>query len=93
MQTYIMDFLFSRMSKLIRCCMSNQVENFNEPSLLSLQDFDDAADLRHYNFDADNLTVPVDAANKKKLAYRHRFVGELYEKVRKLLPMHALPCF
>ncbi|KAG0570103.1 hypothetical protein KC19_6G138800 [Ceratodon purpureus] len=57
-----------------------QVENFNEPSLLSLQDFDDGADLSDYNFDGDNLTVPVDAANKKKLAYRHRFVGGLYER-------------
>lgn len=71
------------MNTLIRWDVLNQVENFNEPSLLSLQDFDDGADLSDYNFDGDNLTVPVDAANKKKLAYRHRFVGGLYEKVRK----------
>jgi len=49
--------------------------------LLSLQSFDDVADLSQYNFDSDKLTVPVDAANKKKLAYRHRVVGELYSKV------------
>jgi len=61
----------------------SQVEDYNEPCLLSLQNFDDAADLSHYNFDSDNLSTPVDAANKKKLAYRHRIVGELYSKVRK----------
>ena len=71
------------MRTLIRCTVINQVDNFNEPSLLSLQDFDDRADLSNYNFDGDNLTVPVDSANKKKLAYRHRVVGELYEKVKK----------
>lgn len=65
--------------------MLNQVENFNEPSLLSLRDFDDGADLSHYDFDSDNLTLPVDTANKRKLAYRHRVVGELYEKVKKPL--------
>ncbi len=59
------------------------MEDYNEPCLLSLQSFDDAADLSDYNFDNDNLSAPVDAANKKKLAYRHRVVGELYSKVRK----------
>lgn len=68
-----------------------QVENYNEPSLLSLQDFDDGADLSQYNFDGDNLTVPVDTANKNKLAYRHRFIGELYEKgLEKLLTQDQL---
>lgn len=71
----------SRFTNSIFFICLNQVENYNEPSLLSLQDFDDGADLSQYNFDGDNLTVPVDTANKNKLAYRHRFIGELYEKV------------
>lgn len=73
--------------------MSNQVEDYNEPNLMSLQDFDDGVDLSIYDFEADHLTVPVDAANKRKLAYRHRYIADLYSKVRKnLLWTNFLNC-
>lgn len=63
--------------------MSNQVEDYNEPNLMSLQDFDDGVDLSLYDFERDHLTVPVDAANKRKLAYRHRYIADLYSNVKK----------
>ncbi|CAK9207324.1 unnamed protein product [Sphagnum jensenii] len=63
-----------------------QVEDLNEPNLLALQDFDDGIDLRNYEFDLDDIGLLPDATNRRKLAYRHRFVGELYSKgLEKLL--------
>ncbi len=54
----------------------------NEPNLMALQDFDDGIDLRNYDFDLDDIGLLPDATNRRKLAYRHRFVGELYSKVQ-----------
>jgi hypothetical protein len=63
-----------------------QVEDWNEPNLMALQDCDDGIDLSSYDFDHDNLGLIPDATNKQKLAYRHRFVGDLYSKgLEKLL--------
>jgi len=63
-----------------------QVEDLNEPNLMALQDFDDGIDLRNYDFDLDDIGLLPDATNRRKLAYRHRFVGELYSKgLEKLL--------
>jgi EYA(Eyes Absent) family protein len=62
------------------------VEDWNEPNLMALQDYDDGIDLSSYDFDHDNLGLIPDATNKRKLAYRHRFVGHLYSKgLEKLL--------
>ncbi|CAM6064517.1 unnamed protein product, partial [Sphagnum tenellum] len=63
-----------------------QVEDWNEPNLMALQDYDDGIDLKSYDFDHDNLGLIPDATNKRKLAYRHRFVRHLYSKgLEKLL--------
>lgn len=63
---------------------------------MSLQDFDDGADLSTYDFTNDNFSVPIDAANKRKLAYRHRYIGDLYSKVcvnhELLLILHDKGC-
>jgi len=68
-----------------------QVEDWNEPNLMALQDYDDGIDLSSYDFDHDNLGLIPDATNKRKLAYRHRFVGHLYSKVQQIHPIHICP--
>ncbi len=64
------------------------MEDWNEPNLMALQDYDDGIDLSSYDFDHDNLGLIPDATNKRKLAYRHRFVGHLYSKVQQIHPIH-----
>ena len=58
-----------------------QIENYNEPYLNALNEYDDGRDLTSYDFEADSFSSPYDDANKKKLAYRHRAIGEKYAKV------------
>ena len=58
-----------------------QIENYNEPYLNALNEYDDGRDLTSYDFEADCFSSPYDDANKKKLAYRHRAIGEKYAKV------------
>jgi len=67
------------------------VEDWNEPNLMALQDYDDGIDLSSYDFDHDNLGLIPDATNKRKLAYRHRFVGDLYSKVQQIHPIYICP--
>lgn len=55
-----------------------QVENYNEPFLEALSEFDDGRDLSDYNFSKDSLEPPYDDLNKRKLAYRHRFIAQKY---------------
>ncbi|PKU60747.1 eyes absent homolog isoform X1 [Dendrobium catenatum] len=57
-----------------------QIEDYNEPFLLSLNEFDDGKDLSDYNFNDDGLTFPCDDSNKRKLAYRHRAIANKYSK-------------
>eukprot|EP00252_Welwitschia_mirabilis_P012449 TRINITY_DN2751_c0_g1_i1.p1 TRINITY_DN2751_c0_g1~~TRINITY_DN2751_c0_g1_i1.p1 ORF type:complete len:335 (-),score=63.84 TRINITY_DN2751_c0_g1_i1:75-1079(-) len=55
-----------------------QVENFNEPHLETWREYDDGSDLTNYDFGEDGLAQPFDDANRKKLAYRFRSIGNKY---------------
>lgn len=62
-----------------------QVEDFNKPTLEAWRMYDDGRDLSSYNFDSDGLIVisdglseTEDEANNRKLAYRHRWISNLY---------------
>ncbi|XP_068634936.1 eyes absent homolog isoform X2 [Aristolochia californica] len=57
-----------------------QIENYNEPSLDILREYDDAKDLSDYDFKNDGLGTPCDDVNKRKLAYRHRIIAQKYAK-------------
>ncbi|KAI3457216.1 hypothetical protein Pfo_013879 [Paulownia fortunei] len=57
-----------------------QIENFNQPYLDVLNQYDDGLDLSDYNFSQDGFGLPLDALNKCKLAYRHRVIAEKYRK-------------
>ncbi|XP_039842054.1 eyes absent homolog isoform X1 [Panicum virgatum] len=62
-----------------------EIENYNEPYLNALSEYDDGRDLTSYDFEADCFSSPYDDVNKKKLAYRHRAIGEKYAKVSQQL--------
>ncbi|KAF3789293.1 Eyes absent-like protein 4 [Nymphaea thermarum] len=55
-----------------------QVEDFNEPFLDSLSEYDDGRDLSDYDFNKDGFSHCYDDANKKKLAYRYRIIAKRY---------------
>lgn len=57
-----------------------QIENYNEPFLSVLREYDDGKDLADYDFCNDGFTSPYDDANKRKFAYRHRAITEKYSK-------------
>nr|CAD1831055.1 unnamed protein product [Ananas comosus var. bracteatus] len=57
-----------------------EIENYNEPFLNSLTEYDDGRDLSNYDFENDGFTSPFDDSNKRKLAYRHRSIAEKYAK-------------
>jgi len=61
--------------------VEGQIENYNEPFLSAVKEYDDGKDLADYDFNNDGFTCPYDDANKKKLAYRHRAITEKYSKV------------
>lgn len=68
-----------------------QIEDYNEPYLLSLSEFDDGKDLSDYDFNNDGLSFPCDDANKRKLAYRHRAIADKYTKgLRKILDQNIV---
>ena len=58
-----------------------QIENYNQPYLSCLHEYDDGKDLTKYDFEADCFSSPFDDVNKRKLAYRHRAIGDKYAKV------------
>lgn len=58
-----------------------QIEDYNEPFLLALSEFDDGKDLSDYDFNNDGLSFPSDDSNRRKLAYRHRAIADKYTKV------------
>ncbi|KAJ3672617.1 hypothetical protein LUZ60_007338 [Juncus effusus] len=62
------------------CFYYEEIENFNEPNLDSLKDYDDGKDLSKYDFGSDAFVSPTDIPNKRKLAYRHRSISEKYKK-------------
>eukprot|EP00262_Sarcandra_glabra_P010894 TRINITY_DN2650_c0_g1_i1.p1 TRINITY_DN2650_c0_g1~~TRINITY_DN2650_c0_g1_i1.p1 ORF type:complete len:322 (-),score=49.69 TRINITY_DN2650_c0_g1_i1:78-1043(-) len=55
-----------------------QVENYNEPFLDALSEYDDGRDLSDYDFSKDGFSPPYDNPNKRKLAYRHRLIAQKY---------------
>lgn len=55
-----------------------QIENYNEPFLDALKEYDDGRDLSDYDFSSDGFGPPCDDPNKRKLAYRHRIIAEKY---------------
>lgn len=61
--------------------VTKQVENYNEPFITALRDYDDLRDLSDYDFKSDGFTSPFDDGNKRKLAYRFRTIAQKYEQV------------
>ncbi|KAH7300508.1 hypothetical protein KP509_24G065900 [Ceratopteris richardii] len=55
-----------------------QVEDFNEPNLEAWKQFDDGRDLSMYDFKSDGLSKARDFENNQKLAYRHRWISQMY---------------
>lgn len=55
-----------------------QIENYNEPFLDALSEYDDGRDLSDYDFNKDGFSTPYDNPNKTKLAYRHRVIAQKY---------------
>ncbi|RWW19626.1 hypothetical protein GW17_00016306 [Ensete ventricosum] len=58
-----------------------EIENYNEPFLDSLSEYDDGQDLSNYDFNKDGFCFPYDDSNKKKLAYRHRLIAQKYSQI------------
>lgn len=58
-----------------------QIENYNEPFLDALSQYDDGRDLSNYDFSQDGFSSPNDEPNKTKLAYRHRVIAQKYRQV------------
>ncbi|GAB2296479.1 hypothetical protein Dimus_030594 [Dionaea muscipula] len=57
-----------------------EIESYNHPSLDALMQYDDGRDLSEYDFNQDGFSPPNDDLNKRKLAYRHRFVARKYKQ-------------
>ncbi|KAK8945706.1 hypothetical protein KSP40_PGU001856 [Platanthera guangdongensis] len=57
-----------------------QIEDYNEPFLSFLSDYDDGKDLSGCDFTNDGLSFPYDDSNKRKLAHRHRAIANKYTK-------------
>ncbi|KAF8380686.1 hypothetical protein HHK36_028176 [Tetracentron sinense] len=55
-----------------------QIEDYNKPFLDALSAYDDGLDLSGYDFNKDGFSPPNDDSNKRKLAYRHRFIAQKY---------------
>ncbi|KAG6478290.1 hypothetical protein ZIOFF_061725 [Zingiber officinale] len=57
-----------------------EIEDYNEPYLDALNEYDDGRDLSKYNFHNDGFGFPYDDWNKRKMAYRHRAIQEKYSQ-------------
>ncbi|KAI5641867.1 hypothetical protein M9H77_00343 [Catharanthus roseus] len=57
-----------------------QIENFNQPYLDAMSQYDDGQDLSNYDFNQDGFGAEFDDVNKRKLAYRHRAIAHKYKK-------------
>ncbi|KAH9607065.1 hypothetical protein KSS87_004994 [Heliosperma pusillum] len=57
-----------------------QIENYNQPAIKALDQYDDGADLSNYDFGQDGLGPLVDDLNKRKLLYRHRVIDNKYKQ-------------
>ncbi|KAI5655029.1 hypothetical protein M9H77_32216 [Catharanthus roseus] len=61
------------------------IENFNQPYLDVMSQYDDGLDLSNYDFNQDGFGAEFDDVNKRKLAYMHRDIAHKYKKVIALL--------
>ena len=61
--------------------VSLQIENYNQPIVHALSQYDDGCDLSSYDFSQDSISAPSDDLNKRKLAYRHRIIAHKYKQV------------
>ncbi|KAJ7548477.1 hypothetical protein O6H91_07G013800 [Diphasiastrum complanatum] len=67
-------------------CFYEQVEDYNEPNIAALSQYDDGANLADYNFNADEIRPPFTDSERRKLAYRHRWIKNIYSQgLEKLL--------
>ncbi|KAA0053053.1 eyes absent-like protein 2 [Cucumis melo var. makuwa] len=57
-----------------------QIENYNQPFLDALNEYDDGRDLSNYDFDQDGFGPPCDDVNKRKLAFRQRAITNKYRE-------------
>ncbi|XP_043695581.1 eyes absent homolog isoform X2 [Telopea speciosissima] len=55
-----------------------EIEDYNKPFLDALSEYDDGRDLSDYDFAKDEFSPPNDDPNRRKLAYRHRFIADKY---------------
>lgn len=63
----------------------NQVEDYNYPNVISLQAYDDGADIADFTF-GDNLKPPLHTSDLTKLSHVHRYATNRYEQgLEKLL--------
>ncbi|XP_078438311.1 eyes absent-like protein isoform X2 [Wolffia australiana] len=71
-------------SRILQVCdeifLYEQIENYNEPFIGALREYDDLRDLSDYEFMSDGFTAPYDDDNKRKLAYRLRLASQKYEQ-------------
>ncbi|XP_047324263.1 eyes absent homolog [Impatiens glandulifera] len=72
-------------TKILQVCddyfFYEQIEDCNSPFLDALTQHDDGIDLYGYDFNRDGFSISsFDETSKTKLAYRHRFITELYKK-------------
>ncbi|WOL05466.1 hypothetical protein Cni_G14195 [Canna indica] len=68
-----------------------EIEDYNEPLLDALSEYDDGRDLSKYNFNNDGFGFPYDDLNKRKLAYRHRSIKEKYSQgLHKILDQQTI---
>ena len=58
-----------------------QIENYNQPFIDALSEYDDGRDLSDYDFDQDGFDPPYDDGNKRKLAFRQRAIANKYKEV------------
>lgn len=65
----------------MNCHLIEQIENYNEPFLDAMREYDDGKDLSEYDFSKDGFGPPIDDPNKRKLAYRHRVIAQKYTQV------------
>ncbi|XP_022145451.1 eyes absent homolog 2 [Momordica charantia] len=57
-----------------------QIENYNQPFLDAVSEYDDGRDLSNYDFDQDGFGPPYDDGNKRKLAFRQRAIANKYRE-------------
>ncbi|KAK9716223.1 hypothetical protein RND81_06G219300 [Saponaria officinalis] len=57
-----------------------QIEDYNQPAVKALSQYDDDADLSNYDFNQDGIGPPKDDLSKRKLAYRHRVIDNKYKQ-------------